>query len=314
MALFVVALCFQQVEEVSAFSSTGIPLSYGTATSRRMSTSGRVSPLSMSSVAMLPEGLAKTVVNGGEMGASPIGRGDILTVKYTCYSVGLGDQDENEAENVLLARSDSQKVVVGDGSMVPGWDAALRSMTVGERAVVRITDPSLGYGGANSDKRGAAALAALLGVDPAQASTALLEFDIQVLAAQSAASAAQVFDMNFDAMALEDDTPKTAEEIAAAYQVRMANKAPEKEGLEGWIDTVKNYYFFGFFEGETGEEAPWYLKPSITFPIAFAIVGAAFYVSLLSGAISEKGAQSVDELDVIVTTTMMTLLSGVPSF
>ena len=65
---------------------------------------------------MLPEGLAKTVVNGGEMGASPIGRGDILTVKYTCYSVGLGDQDENEAENVLLARSDSQKVVRMNGA------------------------------------------------------------------------------------------------------------------------------------------------------------------------------------------------------
>eukprot|EP00537_Pseudo-nitzschia_pungens_P008231 CAMPEP_0172364066 /NCGR_PEP_ID=MMETSP1060-20121228/7283_1 /TAXON_ID=37318 /ORGANISM="Pseudo-nitzschia pungens, Strain cf. cingulata" /LENGTH=270 /DNA_ID=CAMNT_0013086985 /DNA_START=370 /DNA_END=1182 /DNA_ORIENTATION=- len=269
--------------------------------------------MSSMAIPMLPEGLAKTVVNGGETGATPIGRGDIVTVKYTCYSAGLGDQEESDAENVLLARSDSQKVVVGDGSMVPGWDAALRSMTVGERAVVRITDPSLAYGGADTDPRGAAALGALLGIDSALASTARLEFDIQVLAVQPAAKAAQIFDMNFDAMALEDDTPKTAEDIAAAYQVKMANKAPKKEGLEGWIDTVKNYYFFGFFEGETGEEAPWYLKPSITFPIAFAVVGAAFYVSLLSGAISEKGAQSVDELDVLVTTTMMTLLSSFSS-
>mmetsp|Transcript_11005 Transcript_11005/g.23334 ORF Transcript_11005/g.23334 Transcript_11005/m.23334 type:complete len:348 (+) Transcript_11005:238-1281(+) len=334
-ALFLVALCLNahvQIEKVSAFSSAGISLASKTTTGTRTSTATVIatpprtrneatitrSALSMSSMAipMLPEGLAKTVVNGGETGASPIGRGDIVTVKYTCYSAGLGDQDENEASNVLLARSDSQKVVVGDGSMVPGWDAALRSMTVGERAVVRITDPSLAYGNAKNDPRGAAALAALLGVDTDLASTARLEFDIQVLGVQSAAQAAQIFDMNFDAMALEDDTPKTAEEIAAAYQVRMANKAPEKEGLEGWIDTVKNYYFFGFFEGETGEEAPWYLKPSITFPIAFAVVGAAFWVSLLSGAISEKGAQSVDELDVLVTTSMMTvttLLAGFPS-
>lgn len=191
--------------------------------------------------------------------------------------------------------------------MVPGWDAALRTMASGERAVVRLTDPSLGYGSASPSI--AASLGEALGVTNLAASQ--LEFDINILQVQPAAQAAELFDMNFDAMAaLEDnDTPKTAEDIAAAYQVRMANKAPEKEGLEGWIDTVRNYYFFGFFEGETGEEAPWYLKPSITFPIAFAVVGAAFYVSLFVGAISEKGAQSVDELDVIVTTTMATMMA-----
>jgi len=191
--------------------------------------------------------------------------------------------------------------------MVPGWDAALRTMASGERAVVRLTDPSLGYGSASPSV--AASLGDALGV--ANLAASQLEFDIDILQVQPAAQAAELFDMNFDAMAaLEDnDTPKTAEEIAAAYQVRMANKAPEKEGLEGWIDTVRNYYFFGFFEGETGEEAPWYLKPSITFPIAFAVVGAAFYVSLFVGAISEKGAQSVDELDVIVTTTVAMMMA-----
>lgn len=279
----------------SAFSSTktGFVSPLTTPTTARKSNI----PLFMSSAAaMLPEGLVKTVVEGGLPNASPIQRGDIVTVKYTCYST-TGD----DSNNILLARSDSQKMVVGDGAMVPGWDAALRTMTRGERAVIRLTDPALGYG---NDSRAAPALEAL-GADPANAQ---LEFDIQVQTVQPAKEAAQLFDMNFDAMALEDNTPKTAQEIAEAYQVKMANKAPEKEGLEGWIETVKNYYFFGFFEGETGEEAPWYLKPSITFPIAFAIVGAAFYVSLLTGAISEKGAQSIDELDVIVTN----LVSSVP--
>lgn len=89
---------------------------------------------------------------------------------------------------------------------------------------------------------------------------------------------------------------------------------PGKEGLEAWLDKVRNFYFFGFFEGETGEKAPWILRPSITFPIAFAIVGAAFYVSVLSGAISERGAASVDELDEIVlssaATTVQTLVDA----
>lgn len=74
----------------------------------------------------------------------------------------------------------------------------------------------------------------------------------------------------------------------------------EKEGLEGLIDKVKNSYFFGFFEGETGQQAPWFLRPSITFPIAFAIVGAAFYVAFAFGGIKERGSQVTDELDDIV--------------
>ena len=66
-----------------------------------------VAPLSMSSAAaMLPEGLVKTVVEGGSPNAPTIERGDVVTVKYSCYST-TGD----DSNNILLARSDSQKMV-----------------------------------------------------------------------------------------------------------------------------------------------------------------------------------------------------------
>jgi hypothetical protein len=92
----------------------------------------------------------------------------------------------------------------------------------------------------------------------------------------------------------------------------MEKKAlqPKKEGLEGMIDTVKGWYFFGFFEGETGEQAPWILRPSITFPIAFAVVGAAFYISYTFGAITERGVQSTDELDEIILSMQTNLPSN----
>ena len=80
----------------------------------------------------------------------------------------------------------------------------------------------------------------------------------------------------------------------------MIEKQNEKEGLEGLIEKAKEFYFFGFFEGETGEQAPWILRPSITFPIAFAVVGLGFYVTYAVGGISERGAQVTDELDDIV--------------
>jgi len=286
------------VAGASAFSSPGQHqhqhVHQSMATSKAKPSRALKTSLSMSAVAapMLPEGLVKTVVQGGSPSEPAIRRGDVVTVKYTCYST------KGESDNILLARSDSLKMIVGDGSMVPGWDAALRSMSLGERAVIRITDPALGYG---SESRASASLKAL-GANPEDQ----LEFDIKVEKVQTAAQVASVSDMDFDAMVLQDNIPKTAQEIAEAYNVKMSNKAPDKEGLEGWIETVQNYYFFGFFEGETGEEAPWYLKPSITFPIAFAIVGAAFWVSLGVGAISEKGAQSIDELDVIVTSFLST--------
>jgi hypothetical protein len=197
--------------------------------------------------------------------------------------------------------------------MVPGWDQAILSMKMGERSVIRVTDPNLGYGINGKATQSYTKIAFdALGLPMPKSeddnnNDIQLELDIQILKVQPAAAAAELFDMNFDAMALADDTPKTAQDIAAAYESRMAMKEPDKEGLEGWIETVKNYYFFGFFEGETGEEAPWYLKPSITFPIAFAVVGAAFWVSVLSGAISEKGQQSIDELDTIVQASLYLL-------
>ena len=200
--------------------------------------------------------------------------------------------------------------------MVQGWDAALRSMAVGERAIVRVTDPTLGYatttgtvvdGGAVDTAFQTLGIEGLTSTSSAS-QTQQLEFDIEILKIQTAQSVAEMYELNFDSIALMDDTPQTAADIAEAYERRMEQRAPDKEGLEYWVEKVQNYYFFGFFEGETGEEAPWYLKPSITFPIAFAIVGAAFYISLLAGAISEKGAQSIDELDVIVQAATTALL------
>jgi len=97
---------------------------------------------------------------------------------------------------------------------------------------------------------------------------------------------------------------RTPKAIEAAYKARQGqiaiDKANEKEGLEGWIEKAKGFYFFGFFEGETGEQAPWILRPSITFPIAFAVVGLGFWITFAVGGISERGAQKTDELDDIV--------------
>ncbi len=201
----------------------------------------------------------------------PVERGDIATIKYACYVVS--DDDDDEQNNKPFARSAAQKMVVGDGTMIAGWERAVRSMRVGERSLVRITDAQqFGYGAA--------------GVHPVVPPNAVLELDLELLDAQPATA-----NIDFDSLADQADaTPRTAADIAAAYQARQAAAAandgrPELEGLDAFLAKAKNFYFYGLFEGETGERPPWFLRPSITFPLAFLVCGAAFYISFVSGAI-----------------------------
>lgn len=72
--------------------------------------------------------------------------------------------------------------------MVKGWEKALRTMTVGERAIIRVTDPELGYGA--------------VGVPPFVPPNAQLEFDIEVLDAQL-----PNMNIDFDSLANADNTP-----------------------------------------------------------------------------------------------------------
>lgn len=229
----------------------------------------------------LPLGLQKTILQEG--GGFEVQRGDIATLKYACYVVNDDENANDDQDEPPFCKATQQKMVVGDGTMIPGWEAAMRSgMRIGERAIFRITDPALGYGAA--------------GVPPLVPPNAVLELDVQVLDAQPPTA-----NIDFDNLAL-DSTPTTAADIARAYEVRQAAKGTvvEEEGFQAFLNKAKNFYFFGLFEGETGERAPWFLRPSITFPLAFAIVGATFYATFAGGGISERGAQTTDELDEII--------------
>jgi FKBP-type peptidyl-prolyl cis-trans isomerase len=217
----------------------------------------------------LAEGLVKTITKQGNGPALKIG--DIATVRYNCYY-----------DDTVFSRSPSQKMVVGDGTMIPGWERAIKTMRVGETSIVQVSDPSLGYGST--------------GVPPVlPPNAAPLVLELEILDAQPATA-----NIDFDSLAVADKTPRTASDIAAAFEARQAAKAlegPAKEGWEGFIEKAKKFYFFGLFEGETGERPPWFLRPSITFPLAFLFVGAAFYITFAGGAIYERGAQVKDELD-----------------
>ena len=107
-----------------------------------------------------------------------------------------------------------------------------------------------------------------------------------------------------------------ASEHKAEFERRQAEKAvrassdravrEERDAGASPLDQVKNafgdlgdkffgeegFYFFGFFESATGEEAPWYLKPYLTFPAIFLGVALSFYGLLQTDVIVLRGDNS----------------------
>jgi len=238
------------------------------------------------------EGLQKKIVKEGN--GVPVRLGDIATVKYSCYLPA----DGSGTTNAPFAKARDQKIVVGDGNMILGWEKAIRTMMIGERSIVRINNPELGYG--------------MEGFPPLIPPNAEIELDLEILDAKLPTA-----NIDFDSLAMSDSTPRTANDIAAAYQVRQIKKARDmentvqKEGLEAFIEKAKNFYFFGLFEGETGERPPWFLTPSITFPIAFLVVGVTFYISFAVGGITQRGLEAKDDLDDIILESSNIFSNGV---
>lgn len=272
LPLLVVLLSLRSADAFSQPSGGLVPKNRRGTPTRLFSTATRA----------LPEGISKTTTVEGT--GRTVRTGDVVIVKYFCSAAG---------SDAAFARSDRQRVVAGDGTMIRGWDAAIRAMREGERASVRISDPGFAYGAA--------------GVPPFVPPNAEVVIDLEVLGVEENVGMAAVGSDTSGLDAIMDgpvSRPRTPGAIAAAYEQRMREKAinapEEKEGIEGFVDWIKGSYFFGLFEGETGQEAPWYLKPSITFPIAFLVVGAAFWASLLGGAIRERGMPTTDELDEII--------------
>lgn len=269
------------------------------------------SSTSSSSSVVLQNGLIKTILQPGN--GPPLKFGDVATVSYRCY-VG-SDGEISNANKEIFSQSPKQKVIVGGGTMVDGWEQGLQSMKVGEKAMLSIQDPKLGYGPE--------------GVTDIIPPNAILEIELSVLEVEEQmemGSAGAVASLNGmtgsgDWGNLDPLKPRNPQAIDAAYKARQQRMAMEskgsmeKEGIAGFLDKLQSgrFYFFGLFEGETGQRAPWFLRPSITFPIAFAVVGAGFYATYALGGISERGSQIRDELDDVILSfhVMKTMVDSV---
>jgi len=174
----------------------------------------------------------------------------------------------------VFTLSESQSVTVGDGTMILGWDEALKTMAVGEQASF-VVSPDYGYGPQ--------------GVPPVVAPGAALTFEVEVLDLKGNLFTDATF---ADAAPL---TPRTPSTIKAEFERRQLEKVADREGLDGFYDWVKSIYVFGFFDAPKGGQLPWYLRPIITFPAMFAVVGVAFSIVVVTGGVTlEREAATLD--------------------
>ncbi|GJQ08636.1 hypothetical protein GpartN1_g427.t1 [Galdieria partita] len=144
-------------------------------------------------------------------------------------------------------REEPFRFVVNKGQVIRGWDIALLSMKEGETAKIRCS-PSYAYG----EK----------GVPPVIPPNAFLTFEIQLVKVERLLNTpSSVKDSDsIDASAVVDSKPKDEQK-------------PER------------FYFISPFASQTGEQAPWWLNPLITFSVIFILIGIAFTIVVQSGAL-----------------------------
>ena len=79
------------------------------------------------------------------------------------------------------------------------------------------------------------------------------------------------------------------------YYTIQAKKVDKYKGtiFDIYLNRIKNISFgfggSGFFTSQSGEKAPWYLNPNLTFPSMITIVLVAFITVLSTGSVKEKG-------------------------
>ena len=215
-------------------------------------------------------GLLKKVVQPPKPGPSGstslLTRGSIVVVRYSGAVAGaVADESRGRRSSPVFTASDSTVTTVGDEELVPGWNAALLTMGVGEIAEFKVA-PQYGYGSQ--------------GVPPVIPPNATLMFTAEILDLRGNMLTDNAFS---DASPL---TPRTPSAIKAEYERRQAEKAPEKEGVEGVLDFWRNVYVFGFFDAPKGGQLSWYLRPAITFPIMIGFVLALAWLTLETGGVT----------------------------
>lgn len=217
-------------------------------------------------------GVVKNLIGKGQ--GKDVEVGDILAIKYQAFVKG---------QNKPFAKSEKETCIVKDGSFIKGWDIGISSMKVGEKATFTLSG-KYGYGNK--------------GVDPIIPPNAEIIVDLNILAwLGNQLQPESLFQKDLD---IDPFVASTPEQIQEEFDQMQAKKVDKYAGsiFDIYWNRIKSISFgfngVGFFTSQSGEKAPWYLNPNITFPSMITFVLVAFLTVFYSGGVKEKGSRSID--------------------
>ena len=152
----------------------------------------------------------------------------------------LGKLSDGRVFDSSFARKKPFSFVLGEGKVISGWEVGIKAMKVGEKSEFFISS-QYGY-----KKKG---------IPPIIPPNADLFFEIEIIDAE------------------------TPEKIMVGENSNF--KKNEVFGLNNKIDTSKNsekslssnkFFFISPFSSQSGEKAPWWLNPNITFFLIFIFI------------------------------------------
>jgi len=193
-------------------------------------------------------GVIKTIVNEGT--GLTINDGYEIKLNYQ------GKLNDGRIFDSSLTRKKPFSFTLGEGKVISGWEIGIKSMKVGEKAKFYISS-KYGY-----KKKG---------IPPIIPPNADLFFEIEIINA-----------VRPDKNELIKERSKSIEDFTGSFKSYNIKKNSSEE-----IASNK-FFFISPFSSQSGEKAPWWLNPNITFFLIFLLILFLFVVVYSLGGINQS--------------------------
>nr|UXY87610.1 FK56-binding protein 1 [Cryptomonas curvata] len=190
------------------------------------------------------------------------GNGLAVKDKFTVKVHYEGKLESGVIFDSSYERKEPYVFIIGEGKVIKGWEIGIKTMKVGEKAKFEIL-PSYGY-----KKKG---------IPPIIPPDAKLFFEIEVLEAVESENFKETLVTDLDR-----EIARTPADIAKDYENRLKKKIKENKER-----SFENFFFISPFRSQTGQQAPWWLNPNITFILVFFFVFILFGIVLSLGGIHQ---------------------------
>jgi len=190
------------------------------------------------------------------------GNGKKAEIGFTVKVNYIGTLETGEIFDSSLTRNEPYMFTIGEGKVIKGWEIGVKTMKIGEKSKFSIF-PEYAY-----KKKG---------IPPIIPPNAKLTFEIELL---------DIIEISETEKKLKKkslaEIPRTPEDISKEFKNKMASK-----GNLSKKKTFDDFFFISPFKSQSGEEAPWWLNPNITFVLVFSIVFILFFTIFSIGGIHQ---------------------------